>query len=203
MQLSNRSRARIILGTLIGIPSGAIVAANLLILFETSSRTTSELDRIVPTDVGLVLGCPPTTKAGRPNSFFETRMDAAADLYKSNKVKRLLLSGSATRHYNEPTAMRNALVQRGIPEDSLVLDTEGNRTMESILRAIDHFGLSDFIVVSQGFHTPRAAFLGDHFGALVQGYNAAPVKGVNGLKIRLREWLARLRVFLDIWFRER
>ena len=144
------------------------MAANLAILFGASPETTHDIEKLRPTPVALVLGCPPTVASGRSNAFFESRMDAAATLYNSKKIERLLLSGSATAHYNEPEAMKKALIQRGVPEDALILDTEGNRTIESVQRAINHFQLDEFVIISQAFHTPRAVFLAIHYGANVQ-----------------------------------
>jgi SanA protein len=67
-------------------------------------------------DVGLVLGAAPIGPEGGPNRYFEYRLDAAAELWRSGKVKFLLVSGDNRRpDYDEPSAMRAGLIARGVP----------------------------------------------------------------------------------------
>ena len=73
--------------------------------------------------VGLLLGTSPRVKGGKTNPYFKNRIDAAAELFESGKIKYILISGDNRRHnYNEPQAMKDSLVNRGIPKESLVLD---------------------------------------------------------------------------------
>lgn len=86
--------------------------------------------------VALVLGCAPRVGDGRPNRYFTARMDTAAALFHSGKCRILLVSGDNGRvGYDEPTWMRDALVSRGVPAGSIVLDYAGFDTLDSIVRA--------------------------------------------------------------------
>jgi SanA protein len=126
-------------------------------------------------------------------------MDAAARLYHSGKVEYLLVSGDNHRHgYDEPTAMREALVARRVPADHIVLDYAGFRTLDSVVRAKEVFGLSSYVLVSQRFHNERALYLAKAFGLDVVAYNAKSVEGVTGDATWFREPLARLRAVLDV-----
>ena len=70
--------------------------------------------------VALVLGCVPLLADGRANLFFQHRMRAAADLFNAGRVDYLLVSGDNHRAgYDEPTAMRDALVARGVPAEAV------------------------------------------------------------------------------------
>lgn len=149
--------------------------------------------------VGLVLGTTPRLQNGRPNLYFEYRMDAAAALYQAGKVRYLLLSGdNRRRHYNEPEEMKKALVERGIPENVLFPDYAGLRTLDSVVRAKEIFGQDSVTIISQRFHNQRAIYLAEAFGLSAVGYNAPDVYTFASLKVRLREGLARVKVFLDL-----
>ena len=144
--------------------------------------------------VGLVLGCAPQRPDGRVNPYFQHRVKAAADLFKSGKVKYLLVSGDhGRREYDEPTAMRTALIKAGVPAANITLDYAGFRTLDSVVRAKEVFGLSSFVVVSQRFQNERAIFIARANGIQAIGYDAADVAGLGGAKIRAREVLARMR----------
>ena len=57
------------------------------------------------------------------NIFFTTRIEAAKTLYEQGKIQHILVSGdNSTKAYNEPEAMRRALVKAGVPESVITLD---------------------------------------------------------------------------------
>ena len=124
-------------------------------------------------------------------------MDAAAAVYHAGRVDQLLLSGNKTEGYDEPAAMRKALVQRGVPADRCVLDGEGFTTFESVLRARDTFGQKSLCIISQRDHASRAVYIAKAAGMDAVAY---PAKDVNSgvLHIKIRECLARVRAVLDM-----
>lgn len=150
-------------------------------------------------DVALVLGTSAKNSWGSTNIFFKNRMDAAAFLYKSGKVKHLLLSGdNHTRSYNEPEAMRKALMARGVPAHAITLDFAGFRTFDSVIRAERVFGQKKFVVVSQPFHNARAVFIARRKGIEAWGYNARRVSRRISPKTYVREYFARVKAVLDV-----
>ena len=65
-------------------------------------------------------------------------------------MKKILVSGdNGTASYNEPFEMFDALVDKGVNPNDIVLDYAGFRTFDSMVRANKVFGLNNFIVVSQ------------------------------------------------------
>jgi SanA protein len=148
--------------------------------------------------VGLVLGCAPTLADGRRNLYFERRMAAAIELFRAKRVDYLLLSGDhAAADYDEPSAMRQALVQAGVPESRLVLDYAGFRTLDSVARAKSVFGLREVIIVSQRFHNERAVYLARRYGLTAFGFDAKEVGGSAGARMAVREVASRLCAVLD------
>lgn len=147
--------------------------------------------------VGIVLGCSPTFQ-GRPNLFFLTRMDAAAELYKAHAVDRLLVSGDNSRvDYDEPTAMMEALVKRGVPAEHIVRDYAGFRTLDSMARARAVFGLSDAVVVTDRFHLARSLYLAQHEGIDAVGFAAREYASPALANMQRRELGASLGAFWD------
>jgi SanA protein len=148
--------------------------------------------------VGLVLGCSPRLGNGDRNWFFKNRMDAAAELFKKRKVDYLLVSGDNRRRtYDEPTAMKKALVLLGVPDSRIVCDCAGLTTLDSVVRAKAVFGQESVIIVSQRFHNERAIYLARAFGLDAVGYNAPAVAITSAPRTYLREILSRQRAWLD------
>ncbi|MEU7837143.1 MULTISPECIES: ElyC/SanA/YdcF family protein [unclassified Nonomuraea] len=120
--------------------------------------TAGWLARVPTSQVALVLGA--GLYAGRPSSMLARRLDIAAELYHAGKVKALLLSGDNSRkEYDEPTAMRDYLRAKGVPDAVMVLDYAGFDTWDSCVRARKVFGAERLTVVTQVFHLPRAVTL--------------------------------------------
>ena len=127
-------------------------------------------------------------------------MDAAAKLYHAGKVRHLLLSGdNGTRGYDEPTAMKKALLARGVPESALHLDYAGFRTLDSMARAKMVFGVREVTVITDDFHLARSLFLADSFGLKAVGYSPAPVPLSASVKTRVRETVARPASLVDVY----
>lgn len=164
------------------------------------SFVTSNVNDLETSHVAVLLGTSSHLSNGRKNLYFEYRMDAALELYRSKKVKYILVSGDNRKeNYNEPVAMQEALIKRGIPEEDIVLDYAGFRTLDSMVRAKEVFGQKKFIVISQKFHNERAVYIARKKGIKAFGFNAPDVNVRAGLKTRLREYLARTKMMLDLY----
>jgi len=107
-------------------------------------------------DVALVFGAE-VLPSKAPSDFLKARLDIAYDLWKSGKVKVILVSGdNGDVHYNEPDAMRNYLIGRGVPDVKVVADYAGFDTYDSCVRAVRIFGVTSATLVTQSYHMPRA-----------------------------------------------
>jgi SanA protein len=156
----------------------------------------SELPRL---DTAIVLGTSRYARGGGPNLFFEARMDAAADLIQGGHVQTLVVSGdNELPSYDEPAAMEEALVSRGVASDSILRDGGGLRTLDSVLRGRDVFRKDRFVVVSQRFHVERAVYLARANGIDAYGFAAADADGLVHVSVRLREYAARVKALLDV-----
>ena len=106
--------------------------------------------------VALVLGAG-LNPDGSPSAFLAARLEVARQLYESGRARVILVSGdNRVANHDEPTAMRDWLVGHGIPADAVVRDFAGRDTYDSCVRAKRIFGVERALVVSQGYHLPRA-----------------------------------------------
>ena len=159
-----------------------------------------EVDAVPFNRTALILGTSPTLSNGEDNMYFVYRIQAAAELYSAGKVEFFVVSGDNRKEsYNEPEAMKNALVASGIPESAVYLDYAGFRTLDSVVRMNTIFGQESFTVISQKFHNERALYLAKVNGLSAVGYNARNVTKFYGIKTRIREYLARVKMFMDIF----
>lgn len=184
-----------------GISVLFIFWANFKIENETEDKVTSELSELPNEKVGLLLGTSKILANGNPNPYFFNQIEATVQLYKSGKIKNIIVSGDNSRkHYNEPEDMKNELIRSGIPADKIYEDFAGFRTLDSVVRAKEIFGQKSYIIISQQFHNERAVFLAQKNGIEAFGYNAKDVNQYAGFKTNVREKLARAKVFWDFLF---
>ncbi len=178
-----------------------IVLCNFTINSSAEGKTFERTEAVPKNKVGLVLGTSKKLVGGQPNPYYSYRIQATIALFKAEKIEFVLVSGdNATKYYNEPTTIQKDLVAGGIPEDKIFLDYAGFRTLDSMVRAKEVFGLERVTVISQKFHNQRAIYLAERKGLTAIGFNATDVTGNSGLKVHLREYLARVKVFIDLVF---
>jgi SanA protein len=155
----------------------------------------SDVAKVPAVDVALVLGTAPIGPEGGPNRYFVYRLDAAAALWKADKVKYFIVSGSG----EEPTAMRAGLIERGVPAEAIYRDPAGYRTWDSVLRARDVYGQKRMVIVSQPFHLDRALFLARRAGIEAWGLEARDVDTPYSVFTELRRYPSALRAYYDVW----
>jgi SanA protein len=110
---------------------------------------------------------------GSPSLILADRVATAADLYRSGKVAKLLLSGdNRFVDYNEPQSMYDYGLRLGIPASAMVRDYAGRRTYDTCLRARDIFRVNRALLVSQAYHLDRALLTCETLGIEVQGVSA-------------------------------
>lgn len=178
-----------------------IICCNVYVEALSSGKTYNTTSSIPKNNVALVLGTGKYLQNGRVNLFYLYRINAAATLYKSGKVKYLLISGdNGSKSYDEPTTFKEDLIAKGVPAANIILDYAGFRTLDSVVRSKEIFGQESITIVSQQFHNERAIAIAEAKGIKAIGYNAKNVGGTNGFKVKVREMLARVAMCLDLVF---
>jgi uncharacterized SAM-binding protein YcdF (DUF218 family) len=126
------------------------------------------VDQAAPSDVMVVLGAG-ITRDGRPGWALQRRATHAADLWQQGYAPIVICSGGQAPGYPraEAEACRDVLVRYGVPVDAIVLEKQSRSTEENALysRAImQERGWQTALVVSDGYHVLRAAYLFDRYG---------------------------------------
>lgn len=194
-----------LLAGLVAICLFAVLLCNHVIRSNAEGRLYDNVSQIPHRSVGVLLGTTPQSRYGRTeNLFFRNRIKAATALYKAGKIDTLIVSGSSHSldGVDETTAMRDTLVKRGIPAERMLLDGNGFRTINSMDNVITLFGQRKFTVISQPFHNERAIYQAEHLNmgnVNVIGFNAADVHSTTAFITYVREYLARVKVFIDLF----
>ncbi len=129
-------------------------------------------DSVPPRSVAIVFGAG-LRRDGRPTAVLRDRVAAAAELYFDGRVEKLLMSGdNRFVYYNEPGAMREYALELGVPEEAIVMDFAGRRTYDTCYRAKEIFQVNDAVLVTQGFHLPRALYTCSRLGVDAVGVAA-------------------------------
>ena len=174
-----------------------VVYANVTAMLASRGRLFDDVSAVPQTTVGLVFG---TTNRDE-NPYFRYRIDAAVRVWKAGKLKTLIVSGdNRSRYYNEPEKMKQDLVERGIPADRIVCDYAGLRTFDSVVRAKEIFGVTSILVISQRFQNERAIYIAKANGIDAYGFNSQDVESHLGMKTKIREVGARVKMWLDVNF---
>jgi len=183
----------------IGVLTCMLFYANIRISSFAEDKIFNDYKSIPYNKIGLLLGTSKYVSKGRINLYYAFRIQAAVKLFSQKKISYILVSGdNSIKSYNEPKKIKEDLIKSGVPANRIVLDYAGFRTLDSVVRASEVFGETSFTVISQKFHNERAIFLASKFGNNAIGYNASGVGKRYGLKVQLREYLARVKVFIDL-----
>jgi vancomycin permeability regulator SanA len=131
---------------------------------------------VTPERVAIVFGAG-LRYDGTPTAVLRDRVQTAVQLYQQGKVKKLLMSGdNRFVDYNEPEAMRQYALELGVPDKDIVSDYAGRRTYDTCYRAKAIFQIDSAILVTQGFHLPRALFLCNSLGVKSTGVEANNIR---------------------------
>lgn len=137
---------------------------------------------------------------GELSPILEDRVDTAIELYLARKVDRILVSGD-NRHpsYNEPKAMQEYLVTHAVAAKDVIVDYAGRSTYETCLRAKEIFGLERAVLVSQGYHLPRALYIANQLGLDAVGMAGDLRLKNNKIDYQsLRELAAEMKAYLNL-----
>ena len=118
----------------------------------------STLDELRPASAIVVFGA--AEYSGKPSPVYRARLDHAFDLYEQKLAPWVITTGGAggDPKYNEGGVGAEYLAHRGIPEASLITETQGTDTAESaqrVARILRKSGFHDCIAVSDAYHVYR------------------------------------------------
>ena len=108
-----------------------------------------------------------------PSPILRDRLDSAVALYRAQPDATIIVSGDGREaHYNEPAAMKQYLLQHGIPDQHILADERGYTTYASMYHLAHRYHVKQCIIVSQKFHLARAISTGTLLGVSCVGLSA-------------------------------
>jgi SanA protein len=190
---------RIVAGSLVALIV-VVVACNIWIVKSTESKVYSDLSKLPDHRIALVLGTSHKLISGGANPFFKSRIEMAAQLYRTGKISHFILSGdNRSMFYNEPVEMRKAMIKLGVPISAITLDYAGLRTLDSVVRSKEIFGQEKITIITQPFHCYRALFISNYYDIDAVAMVADDASMDHSFKVIIREYFARTKAVLDLY----
>ena len=136
---------------------------------------------------------------GTPSDVLRDRLECGMALYHAGAAPKIIVSGdNGTVAYDEVSAMKRYLVERGVPSEDVFCDHAGFSTYESMYRAKHVFGCERVVVATQTYHLYRALHTAGSLGLVAVGSpSEAHVYG-GQLWFSTREALARTKDFFKV-----
>ncbi len=133
-------------------------------------RQQSWRDEARPADAIVVFGA--AEYSGRPSPVWRARLDHAYVLFQRGMAPLIITSGGAGEdpRYTEGGVGRSYLMSRGVPERSLIAETQADNTDESVDRIATIFRanrLHTCLAVSDGYHLFRIKQMLERQGIVV------------------------------------
>jgi uncharacterized SAM-binding protein YcdF (DUF218 family) len=128
---------------------------------------TASLEEIHPADAIVVFGA--AEYSGRPSPVLRARLDHALDVFHRGVAPVVITTGGAAADptFSEGGVGRDYLMRHGVPERSLIAETQGHDTAESAVRVgviMRANGLHSCVAVSDAYHVFRIRKLLEHEG---------------------------------------
>ena len=119
----------------------------------------ARVDQEHPADVIVVFGA--AEYVGRPSPVFRARLDHAYRLFQKGLAPFVITTGGAggEQHFSEGQVGRDYLESRGVPDVSLIAETQGGNTGWSAQRVANIMrtnGMHTALLVSDAYHLYRA-----------------------------------------------
>lgn len=150
------------------------------------------------TKVVLILGAKVYSQ-GSMSGMLQDRVETAIDLYQSNQVEKILVSGDHGQdNYDEVNAVKKYLLEKGVSRSDIFLDHAGFDTYDSLYRAKEIFQVRSLIISTQNFHLPRAVYIGRELGVETYGISADRHLYTNVNYNEFREIFSKVKAFLDV-----
>jgi uncharacterized SAM-binding protein YcdF (DUF218 family) len=146
----------------------AVVAVGLfLAITAVQVAHTASLEEIRPADAIVVFGA--AEYSGRPSPVLRARLDQALDVFHRGVAPVVITTGGAAADptFSEGGVGRDYLMHHGVPERSLIAETQGRDTAESAMRVaviMRANGLHSCVAVSDAYHVFRIRKLLEHEG---------------------------------------
>lgn len=134
----------------------------------------------------------------KPSDILADRLIGAKKAYDNGDITKIIVSWDNSKsHYDEPTSMRNYLVNLGVEKDDIYLDYAGFDTYDTLYRAKEIFWVEKALLFTQEFHLKRAIYIADRLGIDSIWISTDLQKYIYMNYYNRREILARTKAFFS------
>lgn len=139
---------------------------------------------------------------GTPGVVLKDRLDTAIELFKAGVATRILVSGDhGDDYHNEALAMKEYVIEKGLPADAVFMDHAGFSTYETMYRAREVFEVTSCVIVTQEYHMYRSIYIARGLGLDAYGMPSDIHIDLKYLPLEAREFLARIKAFFMVMFK--
>ena len=139
---------------------------------------------------------------GTPGVILKDRLDTAIMLFKAGIATRVLVSGDhGDDYHNEALAMKEYVIEKGLPADAVFMDHAGFSTYETMYRAREVFDVSSCVIVTQEYHMYRSVYIARGLGLEAYGMPSDIHIDLKYAHLEAREFLARIKAFFMVIFK--
>ena len=138
-------------------------------------------------DVAVVLGNKVYID-GSLSPWLKLRVNKAFELFKAGRVKKIFVSGGIEKEgQREGDAMKNYLVQKGVPDAAVIKDNAGVNsyaTAKNFIALSKKENFSSAVIVTHFYHVPRCKYIFNKLGfknvysASSDGFAARDITGI-------------------------
>ena len=128
----------------------------------------SYADSTESADAAIVLGA--SVRGSEPSPVYAERLNHAVILYKEGRVRHIITTGGvegSTKKFSEGWVGKTYLMEKGIPENDILLETLSRTTFQNIYYGYE-LGLrhecATYLMVTDPIHMPRAMMMAKNVG---------------------------------------
>ncbi len=155
----------------------------------------SRRDEARPAEAVVVFGA--AQYNGKPSPVLRARLDHAADLFQQGFADRVVVTGGRRPgdRFTEATASARYLARQGIADKAILRVVSGTNSWQSLASAANELkkrGMTNVLLVSDGFHSARIAAMAEELGLLAHTSpsRTSPIGGAEKLPYLGRETVA-------------
>jgi vancomycin permeability regulator SanA len=174
-----------------------LVGTNFWVRSEIGDRAYTSTDAVPARTVAIVPGA--ALRDGRAAGTLTRRLETALQLYRTGRVRAILVSGNDSVASPEVSAMHRWLQERGVPEGAILSDARGFRTRDTMMNAAGEFDVRNAVICTQAPYVSRSLFLARHAGidAIAVGLPSPVSRSARGIGLEsVKTTLAFLESYL-------
>jgi len=140
-----------------------------------------------------------------PSDWLLARLEEAIYLYDNSYANKIIVSGGVgpTDTIAVAEGMKWWLVDRGIPYQSILMESSANNTYENLKYSrylVYELGIESIIVVTNDFHMYRSIYIANMFFDYVSGRPAFAEFNFDKIVAYIREPLSIMKYTIVHWF---